>query len=140
MAEYVIQKTEEKYELKPLELTSGYDKLKLSALVMEPSKAICPEPVGVVVLVHGMAEHKERYLPFMEFLAENGYISLIHDHRGHGASVRSEEDLGYLYERGDEGLVLDVVQMVQFAKAKYHLPVHLFGHSMGSLVVRLFLQ
>lgn len=140
MAEYVIEKTDEKFVQKELKLISGYDKLQLSAIAVEPAKAWYPQAKGVVVLVHGMAEHKERYIPFMKYLAENGYISLIHDHRGHGASVRSEDDLGFLYKKGEDGIVLDVVQMVQYAKAKYHLPVHLFGHSMGSLIVRLFIQ
>lgn len=141
------EKTAQQHEnwlIKPFELTSGYDRLKLSALAVEPQKTDedgnkC-EAKGVLVLVHGMAEHKERYLPFMEYMAENGYVCLIHDHRGHGKSVLSEEDLGYLYKKGEEGIVLDVLQMVQYAKAKYHLPVHLFGHSMGSLIVRIFIQ
>ena len=140
MAEYTIEKTADKFVCKELKMISGYDKLKLAALVVEPTAAACPQPKGVVVFVHGMAEHKERYLPIMEYLAENGYISLIHDHRGHGESIQSEDDLGFLYKKGEEGIVLDVVQMVLYAKTKYHLPVHLFGHSMGSLIVRLFLQ
>ena len=138
MDEKVLEQTGATFELKPLELVSGFDRLKLSALVMEPKKDETPK--GVVVLVHGMAEHKERYIPFMKFLAEHGYISIIHDHRGHGASIKEEGDLGYLYQRGDEGIVNDVVQVVQYAKARYRLPVHLFGHSMGSLIVRIYLQ
>ena len=45
-----------------------------------------------------MAEHRKRYFPFMEFLAENGYIAVIHDHRGHGESIKEKEDLGYFYD------------------------------------------
>ena len=132
------------WQVKEFELTSGYDRLKLSALTVESTRTDQEgnkvQPKGVLVLVHGMAEHKERYLPFMKFMAENGYTCLIHDHRGHGKSVLSEDDLGYLYNRGEDGIVLDVAQMVGYAKAKYHLPVHLFGHSMGSLIVRIYLQ
>ena len=47
-----------------------------------------PEPEeklrGLVQISHGMCEHKERYLPFMEYLARHGYGAVIHDHRGHG--------------------------------------------------------
>ena len=42
-------------------------------------------PKALVQLAHGMAEHKGRYLPFMEYLAEHGYAVLVNDHRGHGA-------------------------------------------------------
>ena len=34
---------------------------------------------GIVQISHGMAEHKERYFPFMEYLVSKGYaLSLIH--------------------------------------------------------------
>lgn len=65
-------------------ITSRVDELKLSAIYMQPDQKPCK---GIVQILHGMSEHKERYLPFMEFLAECGYASIIHDHRGHGESV-----------------------------------------------------
>lgn len=61
---------------------SPCDGLNLSTLTVLPQ---LPEKAeGIVQLIHGMAEHKERYLHFMEFLAAHGYICIIHDHRGHG--------------------------------------------------------
>ena len=69
---------------KTVYLTSKQDGLKLHVLLMEPEE----EPKGIVQIVHGMAEHKERYEPFMEMLCKQGYISIIHDHRGHGKSIR----------------------------------------------------
>ena len=72
---------------------SDADGLRISAL------SICPEEMpykGVIQLVHGMSEHKERYEPFMEYMASLGYVAVIHDHRGHGQSVRSGDDLGYM--------------------------------------------
>lgn len=54
---------------------------------------------GIVQISHGMAENKERYVDFMEFLAQNGYVSMIHDHRGHGKSVIQKDDLGYFYDK-----------------------------------------
>ena len=41
-----------------------------------------------------MCEHKERYYGFMEYLTGYGYVTVIHDHRGHGASVKDKTDLG----------------------------------------------
>ena len=74
-------------------LKSEYDGLGLSVLWVVPNEGT----KGVVQISHGMSENKERYLPFMEYLAERGYICVIHDHRGHGGSVHNREELGYLY-------------------------------------------
>ena len=64
---------------------SEADNLEISIMAVIPDK----KPYRAVVqLVHGMSEHKERYLPFMEYLAELGYVTVIHDHRGHGKSVK----------------------------------------------------
>ena len=114
---------------------SSCDGLELSALAIEPEA----EPRGVVQIVHGMCEHKERYVPFMEFLASRGYVCIIHDHRGHGESVKSPEDLGYMYKGGWKAMVEDVKTVAEWGRGHYPgLGYALFGHSMGSMVVRSF--
>jgi alpha-beta hydrolase superfamily lysophospholipase len=122
-------------KLETYELTSHMDGLGLSTLLAIPDG----EAKGIVQLVHGMAEHKERYVPFMKFLCEHGYVCVIHDHRGHGDSVRSKDDYGYFYENGKEAIVQDVYQVTNWIKEKYpNLKLYLFGHSMGSLIVRCY--
>lgn len=121
--------------MKRFELKSSADDLKLAALVCEPAG----EARGVVQLVHGMCEHKERYAPFMEFLSSKGYVCVIHDHRGHGESVKSPDDLGFMYKGGWRAMVEDVRLVAEWTKAHYPGLDHvLFGHSMGSMVVRSF--
>ena len=94
---------------------------------------------GIVQLVHGMSEHKERYIPFMEYLAGKGYVSVIHDQRGHGESVKSKEDLGYMYGGRAEALLQDILTVNKRIREEYPgVPLTLFGHSMGSLAVRAF--
>ncbi len=116
-------------------IESKVDSLALSLLVTEPSDA----PKAVFQFVHGMAEHKERYLPFMEFLSSKGYACVIHDHRGHGESVKSSEDLGYFYKGGWEALVADILAVNEWIHSRYpDIPVVLFGHSMGSMAVRSY--
>lgn len=118
-------------------LCSKYDGLSLSVLYTEP-QGMCK---GVVQISHGMAEHKERYLPFMEYLAECGYTTVIHDHRGHGESVRTQEELGYFYEGKDQAVVEDLHQITKWAKEKWpQKKFYLLGHSMGSLVARVYLK
>ena len=77
---------------------SRFDGIQISCLVTQPEAG---NPCkGIVQFAHGMCEHKERYLPFMEFLSSNGYVCVINDHRGHGESVIESEDLGYFYTGG----------------------------------------
>ena len=62
-----------------------------------------------------MSEHKERYYDFMNYLSQNGYICAIHDHRGHGASIKDTSHLGYFYTKDityivdDAYLVTDIL-------------------------------
>ena len=108
--------------------------LQLSAAVAAPQF-----PKAAIVLVHGMAEHKERYFPFMNYLAEMGLACIITDLRGHGASVASPDDLGYFGKKGDQALVEDTRNVILWTKEQYPgLKVFLMGHSMGSLIVRCF--
>lgn len=121
--------------MKKLTLPASSDELALSIAVFEPSDA----PKGIFQIVHGMAEHKERYYSLMEKLAGEGYVAVIGDIRGHGESVKDPADLGYLYEGGWNGMVKDVKVIMDWALGEYGaLPVTLFGHSMGSMVVRSF--
>lgn len=95
-------------------------------------------PVAILQLVHGMSEHKERYKPVMEFLCAAGYACVIHDHRGHGTHAQI---LGYMGAPKAGGLIQDILSVDQWAKSRFpHLPLFLFGHSMGSLAVRAFIR
>lgn len=117
-------------------IRSHYDEVDLDVLVCTPETE---DPKAVIQLVHGMCEYKERYVPFMEFLCGNGFACIIHDHRGHGKSVKAPEDLGYFYSSGWEGIVADIFVVNGMAKGMFpQKPVFLFGHSMGSLAVRCF--
>lgn len=118
-------------------LKSRQDGLPLSMMMVRPDGEIH----ALVQLAHGMTEHKERYAPFMEYLAERGCLCVMNDHRGHGASVRRPEDLGYFYDNGDAALVEDLHQITLWMKENWPgLPLFLFGHSMGSLAVRVYCQ
>lgn len=111
------------------------DHLMLGVTTLQPQGEI----KGIVQLVHGMAEHRLRYMEFMEFLSDAGYVCVIHDHRGHGESVACEDDYGYFGEDGAEKIVEDVHQITNYIKELYpDLPLYLFGHSMGSLIVRAY--
>ena len=124
--------------IETLTIPSHKDGLPLSVCIATPDSGA---PKALVQLAHGMAEHKERYLPFMEYLADHGYAALINDHRGHGASVRDPGDLGYFYADGAEVLVEDLHQLTLWFRDRFPgRKLFLFGHSMGSLAVRVYRQ
>ena len=131
-----------KLEINTFTLQSAYDGLPLTVAFLVPggqNSEPAAAPRAIVQLVHGMCEHKERYYPLMQYLVSNGFICVIHDHRGHGGSVRSADDLGYFYEGGYRAAVEDTHQVTQWAKENFPgLPLFLFGHSMGSMVVRSY--
>lgn len=97
-------------------IQSKVDGLMLDGLVVEPEEGV--QRTALLQLSHGMSEYKERYLPFMEFMAEHGVVCVIHDHRGHGKSVKSEQDLGFMYGAGGAGLVEDLFQVTVWAKKR----------------------
>ena len=124
-------------EFEKLRLTSIVDGLPLAIEVIEPIGPI----YGVIQISHGMAEHKERYRDFMQFLSAHGYVVAIHDHRGHGGSVRDVSDLGYFYTDNAQVIVEDLHDVTAFLQKRYPgYPIYMFSHSMGTLVARNYLK
>lgn len=118
-------------------LASAYDGLTLSVAKTVPEG----EPKAVVQFVHGMIEHKERYYPLMEWLSGHGYVCIVSDLRGHGASARNEKDLGYFGKDGWKALIEDIKTVGDQARKEFSgIPFTLIGHSMGSLIVRSYLK
>lgn len=118
-------------------LNSNCDGNPLSVCVCKPES----DPKGVIQISHGMIEHKHRYSKTMEYLTNKGYIVVISDHRGHGYSVKSKDDLGYFYDDKGDYVVEDLHQVTEFIKDNYpNLKITLIGHSMGSLIARKYLK
>lgn len=97
------------------------------------------EPIGVVQLVHGVAEHIARYDGFARFLADRGYVVVGEDHPGHGKSVPSGEVLGHL-TGGWECAVRGIHLLYTKTTAAFPgIPYYILGHSMGSFLMRTYL-
>lgn len=99
------------------------------------------KPRAVVQIAHGIAEHIDRYRPFMEFLADNGFVAAGNDHLGHGKSIRVPKEQGFFAEKDGWWRVVDDMDKLHGIMSKEYpeLPYVLFGHSMGSFLTRTYL-
>ncbi|MBQ1840615.1 MAG: alpha/beta fold hydrolase [Atopobiaceae bacterium] len=118
---------------------------RLHGYIWWPEEGVIPH--AAVQLVHGMAEYIGRYDEFARYLNSKGFIVFGHDHIGHGESVASKDEWGNLpVEGGKEILVEDVHRVRTEALARITEvygatpELFLFGHSMGSFVVRAYLS
>ncbi|WP_417513701.1 alpha/beta fold hydrolase [Minwuia sp.] len=95
-------------------------------------------PRGAVYLAHGLAEHIERYDRFARALNAAGLAVAGHDHRGHGRTAASENDLGHFADRDGFDLMAGdlAAGMRAWRTEQPDLPLILFGHSMGSFLVQ----
>ena len=97
---------------------------------------------GIFQIVHGMAEHTDRYEEFAKFLTTIGFAVFAADHVGHGRSVKTDDDLGYFGEKdGWKAFIDDAHNVTLRAKKEFPgVPVVLFGHSMGSFIARCYIS
>ena len=108
-----------------------------------PSSA--PVIKGVVQICHGMAEYIARYEEMISRFNEAGYHVCGMDMPGHGATYDLNKEAGYPkgyfggLKNGWEVLLTDVMGFHEYTAARFGkegLKYILYGHSMGSFVVR----
>lgn len=112
-------------------------KTKIRALRWIPDKKI----TGVVQIIHGMAEHIDRYEDLARFLAERGILVTGDDHLGHGKSVPEGGTYGYFCKQDPATVVVrDVHRLKKMTQEEYPgAPYLILGHSMGSFILRNYL-
>jgi acylglycerol lipase len=94
------------------------------------------EPIGVVIISHGLHEHALRYYQVAHALTSKGIAVYACDHYAHGKSG------------GTRGLILDynvlINDFVEFGELVHgkhpNLPISLLSHSMGTLIGMLSLK
>lgn len=96
------------------------------------------KPKGIIQIIHGMAEHIERYDEFARYLNSRGYVVAGEDHRGHGKTAGSLDKTGWISPRnGWHLMVEDNLQLSKKLKSEYPaLPYYIYSHSMGSFIAR----
>jgi alpha-beta hydrolase superfamily lysophospholipase len=88
-------------------------------------------PKAVVCLVHGLGEHSSRYANVGKAFAKAGFALVAFDLRGHGKSGGQRGHFPSL-----DIIMKDIHQLIQQGSEKLPgLPVFLYGHSLGGLLV-----
>lgn len=124
-------------QTKEIYFTSNDGKSRIHAVEWVPEN----RPKAILQLVHGMAEHIERYGEFATFMAEHGYLVVGDNHLGHGKSVPENGQKGYFCD-GDAASVLvrDEHKLHEVVEGEYPgIPYFILGHSMGSFITRNYL-
>lgn len=88
-------------------------------------------PKAGLVIVHGVAEHSGRYGNLVGALVAEGFALFAYDQRGHG---RSPGRRGFIRSWSEYREDLDAF-LSKIHSLTGNLPIFLFGHSMGALVV-----
>lgn len=96
----------------------------------------CPaQPKAAVVVVHGYSEHSGRYAHVAETFVKHGYAVYAYDHRSHGQSDGSKTYISSFDDVVDElGLFMKHIE-----PRMGELPLFVLGHSMGGLIVSLYM-
>lgn len=97
---------------------------------------------GILQITHGMVEYIERYEAFAEYMTNQGFLVVGHDHLGHGASVVSSEYWGYFAKQNGSDILVEDMNTLRIMTQKEYpeLPYFMLGHSMGSFMLRKYLS
>eukprot|EP00123_Amoebidium_parasiticum_P013929 comp22228_c0_seq1/m.32771 comp22228_c0_seq1/g.32771 ORF comp22228_c0_seq1/g.32771 comp22228_c0_seq1/m.32771 type:complete len:470 (-) comp22228_c0_seq1:16-1425(-) len=90
------------------------------------------KPKASLCLVHGFGEHSDRFTHVCESFVELDVAVHTVDLRGHGYSGGGRADGQF------EDILKDIGVLLQ--RADPHLPLYLYGHSMGGMAVLRYIQ
>tara|TARA_X000000368_G_C22916798_1_gene661149 strand:+ start:93 stop:989 length:897 start_codon:yes stop_codon:yes gene_type:complete len=92
-------------------------------------------PIGIVHISHGMAEHIGRYNWLIKKLNKDGFHVIAIDQRGHGRRIVNNIKGYFADSNGWNYVINDQKKLVDDTKKKYpHLNQYMIAHSMGSWI------
>ena len=91
---------------------------------------------GIIQIIHGMSEHKNRYKHLFKYFSDRGYLVALKEHLHHGYNNIDQEKIG-IFENDFNQLIEDQVNYTKELKESYpNTPIYIFGHSMGSFIAQ----
>jgi len=106
-------------------------------------------PKAVLHIIHGMAEHSQRYAALARRLGEEGIEVWTADQRGHGETSRNKENdagrgglLGHCADGDGFSRVTKDIDILNKAIIKEYpgVPIFLLGHSWGSFIAQSYIE
>ncbi len=99
-------------------------------------------PKALLLLVHGSVEHAFRYKHFAEKLTSAGFLVYAPDMRGHGKTAEKTGLFSYMADKNGWELTVQDLKKLSDHMEELHpdLPLFIFGHSMGSFLVRDYIS
>lgn len=90
-----------------------------------------PDPEALILLIHGIGEHVDRYQDTAQFFLKNGFSIFAPDLPGHGKAPGKRGHLPPLHL-----LRSGISELIQTIQDRYpKKPIILYGHSMGGNLV-----
>ena len=131
----------------PLDFASHDGKTRINAKLWtssefgEGGESAPAKPKAVIQVVHGMAEHIDRYDDLAKSLVRRGFIVCAEDHIGHGHSAANASEYGHMPAHGGKDILLrDVHTLYRMVSELFpSVPYVLYGHSMGSFITRAYI-
>jgi alpha-beta hydrolase superfamily lysophospholipase len=95
------------------------------------------KPKAILILLHGMAEHADRFEDFAHYLNEQDILVVANDVAGHGKSTQLSGDFG---PNGWRNNIKDIKRVYDDIVGEYSgLPIFMLGNSMGTSLARSFI-
>lgn len=94
-------------------------------------EVLAPHPRAALLIVHGLAEYAGRYRDIAAALAGRGISCFAYDQRGHGARPGTRTHV----ERFDDFVDDLHLEAESLRRRSPQMPLFVWGHSMGSIVV-----
>ena len=100
------------------------------------------EVKAVLQICHGMVEYIKRYDEFAQYLCDQGWYVVGNDHLGHGKSIQAKSEYGFFNARYGNGCVIGDIHTLRLRTMKKYpdVPYFMLGHSMGSSLLRQYIQ
>jgi alpha-beta hydrolase superfamily lysophospholipase len=105
----------------------------MSATAPAQFEIVPPGARAVVLIAHGLAEYSGRYRHAADAFAGSGIATSAYDQRGHGKSPGERTHVDHF-----DDFVSDLHEVLKQVHERHpQLPVFIWGHSMGALIVTL---
>lgn len=112
--------------MKTYQKIESFDSLKIYSTLWQPDNS----PQALLVIIHGMGEHSQRYEKLAQYLAAKQIAVFTFDLRGHGLS---QGRLGHINQWQDYRLDHKYA-LESLPDSLKQIPHFYFGHSLGALI------